>query len=93
MNLRDDGDSVTIDILVQPRASRIRIGPLHGDRLKVAVTSPPVDGAANAAVVALFAKALRLPKSAIEVVHGATSKRKTLRLIGTTRAAIEAVIS
>ena len=56
-------------------------------------TSPPVDGEANAAVIELFAKQLGVPKSAIEVVAGAASRRKRLRIAGTTRAAIEALIA
>jgi len=82
---------VTFDILVQPRASRAKIGPVHDGRLKVAVTSPPVDGEANAAVIALLAKTLGIGKGAVEVVAGASSRRKTVRVAGVARAAIEAL--
>lgn len=82
---------VTIDILVQPRASRAKIGPVHDGRLKVAVTSPPVDGEANAAVIELLAKTLGIARGAVEVVGGATSRRKTVRIAGVTRAQIEAL--
>ncbi|MBV8762424.1 MAG: DUF167 domain-containing protein [Deltaproteobacteria bacterium] len=78
-------------MLVQPRASRARIGPVHDGRLKVAVTSPPVDGEANAAVVELLAKTLGIARGAVEVVAGASSRRKTVRITGVTRAAIEAL--
>jgi hypothetical protein len=50
MNLNEHDGAVTFDVLVQPRASDARVGPLHDGRLKIAVTSPPVDGEANAAV-------------------------------------------
>jgi hypothetical protein len=80
--IRHDAGSVYIDILVQPRASRARVGPIHGDRLKVAVTAPPVDGEANAAVIALLAKSLAVPRSAIEVASGQSSRRKTVRVRG-----------
>ncbi len=83
---------VTVEVLVQPRASRAKIGPVHDGRIKVSVTSPPVDGEANAAVIELFAKQLGVPKGAVEVVAGATSRRKRLRITGTTRAAIEALL-
>lgn len=83
---------VAVDILVQPRASRSRIGPLHGDRLKVAVTAPPVEGAANQAVIALFARRLRLPRRAIEVIAGAGSRRKTIAIAGASTEAIERLI-
>jgi uncharacterized protein (TIGR00251 family) len=89
VNLREHDGGVTFDVLVQPRASRAKLGPLHDGRLKVAVTSPPVDGEANAAVVELIAKTLRVPKGAVEVVAGATSRRKTVHVRGVTRAVIE----
>ncbi len=90
--MRENAGGVCIDILVQPRASRARIGPVHGDRLKIAVTSPPVDGAANKAVVELLAKRLRCPKREVEVVGGHSSRRKTVRINGLTRAEIEATL-
>ena len=86
-------DAVTFDVLVQPRASRVQIGPLHDDRLKIAVTAPPVDGEANAAVIELVAKALGVPKRAVEVIAGAASRRKTLRVTGVTRAQIEGLLA
>ena len=89
--ITEHAGSVTIDILVQPRASRAKIGPVHDGRLKVAVTSPPVDGEANAAVIELLAKQLGVARSAIEVIAGASSRRKTVRITGVTRAQIEAL--
>ena len=59
-------------------AAREKVGPVHGDRLKVFVHAPPVEGAANAAIIALFAKALRQPLRAIALVSGDGSRRKTL---------------
>ncbi|HTE55390.1 MAG TPA: DUF167 domain-containing protein [Kofleriaceae bacterium] len=92
MNLRSDGGDLLIDVLVQPRASRPRIGPVREDRLVVAVSAPPVDGAANRAVVEAVARALDLGRTQVEVVRGDTSRRKTLRLRGATRAAVEALV-
>jgi uncharacterized protein (TIGR00251 family) len=89
VNLREHAGAVTFDVLVQPRASRAKVGPLHDGRLKVAVTSPPVDGEANAAVIELIAKTLGVARGAVKVVAGATSRRKTLEVSGITRAAIE----
>lgn len=93
MNLREEGGGVTFDVLVQPRASRAKLGPVHDGRLKVAVTAPPVDGEANAAVIELLAKKLGVAKAAVSVVAGATSRRKTMRVDGATRAVIEALVS
>jgi uncharacterized protein (TIGR00251 family) len=61
--LRATADGVALDVLVQPRASRAKLGPIHGDRIKVAVTAPPVDGEANAAVIELVAKALGVARA------------------------------
>lgn len=87
-----DGSGVLIDVLVQPRASRAKLGPMHGDRLKVAVTSPPVDGKANAAVIETFADALDLPRSAIEITAGTSSRRKTVKL-PITRGRLDALLA
>jgi uncharacterized protein (TIGR00251 family) len=76
--------AITIDILVQPRASRARIGPMHDGRIKVAVTAPPVDGEANAAVIELFARRLGIARGSVEIVAGASSRRKTLKLADVT---------
>ena len=82
---------MTIDILVQPRASRAKIGPMHDGRLKIAVTAPPVDGEANAAVIELLAKALGLPKKAISIAAGQSGRRKRVEIDGATREQIEAL--
>ena len=81
--------TATIDILVQPRASRAKLGPMHDGRLKVAVTAPPVDGEANAAVVEVLAKALGVPRRQVEVIAGMSSRRKTVRIEGADAAVAE----
>jgi uncharacterized protein (TIGR00251 family) len=63
-----------------------------GDRLRVSVTAPPADGKANAAVVATIAEALGVHRSAVEIVRGATGRRKTVRIRGATRATLEQAI-
>jgi uncharacterized protein (TIGR00251 family) len=91
MKIQEHAGAVTFDVLVQPRASRVKLGPVHDNRLKVAVTAPPVDGEANAAVIDAIAKALGVARGAVEVVAGASSRRKTVRVTGVTRAAVEAL--
>jgi len=90
--VREDERGIVFDVLVQPRSSRARLGPVHGDRLKVAVTAPPVDGEANAAVIELVARALGVGRGAVQVVAGASSRRKTLRVLGVARAALAEVM-
>lgn len=81
--------AVTFEILVQPRASRSQIGPRHDGRIKVSVTSAPVDGEANAAVIELLADALGVPRRAVSVVAGQGSRRKTIRVTGVSQDQVE----
>lgn len=90
--IRESGGVVAIDLLVQPRASRPRIGPVHDARIKVAVTAPPVDGAANKAVIELFAKRLGVARSALAITAGSSSRRKTLTVRGVSGDAVKELI-
>ncbi len=80
--IRNIEGGVIIDILVIPRASRARLGPIHGDRIKVSVTAPPVDGKANQAVIDVLAKALGVRRNHIEIIVGHASRRKTVKVCG-----------
>lgn len=86
-------DGLLVDVQVVPRASRTAVGPAVGERLRVAVTSPPVDGAANAAVIDALAEAFGVRRSAIELVRGERGRRKTVRIVGATRATLERLLS
>ncbi|MFO0621978.1 MAG: DUF167 domain-containing protein [Polyangia bacterium] len=80
--IRQSPSGILVDVWVAPRASRDSIGGLHGDRVKVAVSAPPVDGAANEAVRIALAKALGVAKSHVEVVSGQKGRQKTLAVSG-----------
>ncbi len=77
-----DAPSSELDVQVVPRASRSRIVGPHDGRLKIQLAAPPVDGAANEALVDLLAETLEVPRGAVQVLRGATGKRKTLRIAG-----------
>lgn len=81
--------ALVIDVQVVPRAARAAVGPAVGERLRVAVTAPPVDGAANAAVVEALAEAFAVPRRAVEIVRGETGRRKTVRIAGGSAAVLE----
>jgi len=69
-------------VYVQPRASRNTfVGP-HGDALKLAITAPPVDGKANAAVIKFLASFLHVRKMDLEIKHGLQSRRKSVLISG-----------
>lgn len=82
--------SCELDVQVVPRASRSRIVGPHDGRLKIQLAAPPVDGAANEALVELLAETLELPRTAVSVLRGATGKRKTLRIAGLAAADLRA---
>ena len=82
------GSAVRVSVHVQPRAARSEIVGLHGAALKVRLQAPPVDGAANEALVTLLAERLGVPRRAVRVVAGATSRAKTVEVDGTTEAAV-----
>ena len=71
-----------ISVTVSPRSSRNRIELSDNDEIRVRVTAPPVDGAANAMVLRLLADALEVPRSALEIVAGETGRRKRVAVTG-----------
>ena len=85
------GATVRVDVHVQPRASRSEIVGVHGAALKVRLQARPVEGAANEALVSLLAEHLGVPRRAVRIVGGATSRAKTVEVDGTTEAAVRAL--
>jgi uncharacterized protein (TIGR00251 family) len=85
---REVDGALIVDVLVQPRASRAGVGPVVGDRLRVSVTAPPVDGKANAAVIEAVAEAFGVRRAAVSIVRGEAGRRKTVRIAGVGRAAL-----
>ncbi|MFN8221320.1 MAG: DUF167 domain-containing protein [Fimbriimonadales bacterium] len=79
--------SVDLTVRVTPKSSRNRIE--WGETVKVWVTAPPVDGAANDAVRELLAKALGVPKSQLDLIRGQTSREKTFRIEGVDAAELQ----
>lgn len=80
--LRRTKSGVTIQLRAQPSARRSGLELTAEGGLKAAVTAPPEDGKANAAVIALLAEAWRLPKSSFDVVRGTTARDKTVSVTG-----------
>lgn len=76
--IRETKNGLTFDIHVNPHASRAGIAGLAEGVLKIRVTAPPVEGAANEACIALVAKKLGLRKSQMSITAGARGRRKTI---------------
>lgn len=83
--------AVRFNVRLQPRSSRSGVEGMHGDALKVRVHAPPVEGAANEALVAVLAEALGVAKGAVRVVAGAASRNKVVEVAGVTREAVLAL--
>ncbi len=74
-------DEVIIEVTARPGASRRGVIGVTGDRLVVAINSPPDKGKANDELVEYLAREMRVPKSALLIVRGETSRRKTIRVV------------
>ena len=83
---------LTFAVRVVPRASLSKIVGEHDGALRVRIAAPPVDGAANRELIKVLAKSFELPQRAIEIVSGANSKSKTVRIQGADAAKLEQLI-
>lgn len=92
MILRSTPGGCTLSVRVHPGAKRNAITGTHDDALKISLTTPPTDGRANDALIALLAERLNIPRLSIEILTGFTSRSKTLRLTGITTAEAEALL-
>lgn len=86
-------DRIRLTIRVQPRASSNAIAGLQGDTLRVRLQAPPVDGAANEALVRLLAEALRVPRRQVRIVTGALSRNKIVEVEGAAPDAIRLLLT
>src|SRR5512142_691342 len=84
LKVTETGEGVTFTVHVQPRASRTEICGLQGGELKVRLTSPPVEDAANRLCVEFLAKQLGVAKSSVSIIAGTKSRHKTIRVVGVT---------
>ena len=82
IGLREEADGVSFEVRVQPRSSKTEISGIQDGVLRVRLTSPPVDGAANRQCIELFARKMKIPKRAIRIASGASARRKRLKVLG-----------
>ena len=80
--LRQGDRQTTLTLHIQPGAKKTEVAGEHGDALKIRLAAPPVDGKANAALIAFVADRLGLAKSAVSLKSGQTSRRKVLEVSG-----------
>jgi len=77
---RDGGDGWLLEVHAQPGAKRTEAAGRHGDRLKVRLAAPPVDGKANKVLIAWAARWFGTSRTKVSLVRGQTSRRKTIRI-------------
>ncbi|HAT49702.1 MAG: YggU family protein [Nitrospirae bacterium] len=84
------GDDYHLEVCVQPRASREGVTGLRGTELRIALNAPPVEGAANRALIRFLAQELGIAKGRIEIVAGEKSRNKRLCLKKVTKESLQA---
>ncbi len=85
-------ESARLPVRIQPRASKNEISRMENGGLKIRLTAPPIDGAANEALVRFLADMLSVSKSKIEVVSGLTSRDKIVRISGMSKTDVERLL-
>jgi uncharacterized protein (TIGR00251 family) len=93
LHITETAEGITFSLHVQPRACRNEISGLIGNELKVRLTSPPVEGAANKLCQEFFAKLLHVAKSNVRIISGEKSRHKTVTIRGTSKEAILALLN
>ena len=88
--LHAQADGVLLSVKLQPRASANEIGEALGAELRIKVTAPPVEAAANEALLRLLAQQLHCPRNRVDIVRGHTSRHKVIKLYGL---AVEDIVS
>ncbi|HVO83195.1 MAG TPA: DUF167 family protein [Syntrophobacteria bacterium] len=86
--LQETDDGVILRVKVQPRASRDEVVDVHGDALKVRITAPPVEGAANTHLLTVLAKKLGIPRGRLELRTGSASRLKSITIKGISAAEV-----
>ena len=81
---RWDGEDLILDCHLQPKASKDEFAGLQGERLKIRLTAPPVDGKANACLLAFLARGLGVSRSAVTLKSGDCSRHKVVDIRGIT---------
>lgn len=85
-------ESVRFNVRVQPRASHSEIAGEYNGTIKIRLSAPPVDGAANEALVELLAKRLGVAKRNVRIVGGLSSRNKTVEIMGVEADAIRRLV-
>lgn len=91
--VQEGSGDLVLRLHVQPGAARTAVAGLHGQALKIRLAAPPVDGRANDALVAFLAKRLGIAKARVELVGGAASREKRVRIRGVSGAEVSRILA
>ena len=83
------GDCIRLSIRLQPRSSRNEIAGLQGDRLKIRITAPPVEGMANEALIEFLSESLNISRRNVCIVSGHSSRNKIVEVCGVELEAVQ----
>ncbi|MCL5257241.1 MAG: DUF167 family protein [Chloroflexi bacterium] len=92
IKLEETKEGIAIPLRVAPRSSRNCLDGVVEGELRLRVTAAPVEGAANAAIIALLAKQLGIAKGQVSIIGGETSRHKRVLITGVSQAAIRAAL-
>ena len=78
--MREESQGIAFRVFILPKSSKNMVSGLYEDAIKIKLTAPPVDGAANKLCIKFLAKILKMSKSSIEILSGHTGRKKTILL-------------
>lgn len=82
--LSENSGRLIVELHVVPGSKKTQVSGLHDNRLKIKISSPPVEGKANAEIIEFFARLFDIPKRQVEIVRGELGRSKTIALTGIT---------
>ena len=92
LRVQEANGRVRLSVRVQPRASQSAIVGIHGDALKIRVSAPPVDGAANAALIEFLADIFAVSRRSVRILAGESSRSKVVEIDGITERVVRELV-
>ena len=92
LRVQEANGRVRLSVRVQPRASQSAIVGIHGDALRIRVSAPPVDGAANAALIEFLADIFAVSRRSVRILAGESSRSKVVEIDGITERVVRELV-
>lgn len=92
LRVHEANGRVRLSVRVQPRASRSEVAGIHGDALKIRLSAPPVDGAANAALIKFLADIFAVGRRSVRILAGESSRSKVVEIDGITERVVRDLV-